>query len=364
MKKLLLIALLAVFACGCIGQQSAGAPAEYASEKSIFTDSETGVTVWQLTNSTGEDRIFYQEPNYFGPDGEKFLFKSDRADGQQRLYLLELGTGKIRLVRQSSSFGWAPCWSKDGKEIYVGETGKILVINTDSLKEKEIKVPSGLWITFLHLNPSGQRLVFIEEDMKGHRALSVMNTDGSDYRNLFEVDRKEIYYFDHPIFVDDDTVLVLTRGKDRDFSGMYNVPYLVKLDGTKDRLKAVCSHYDVNVQRKLVLCGSEGYIVDLGGNKVKEFEDLRGHGVWAPDGKTFLMTPDPVPVPSGPYSRKIVLLSSASDEKTVLIVHGNSYDSSLAVHTQPNAQFSPDGKAVIYESDKSGQTDLFMAFLR
>jgi len=357
-----ILAVSVILISGCVSQQQSSVVKEYPSEKTIFEDGS--VTVWRLTNNSGEDRIFYQEPSYFSPDGKKFLFRSDRGDGQYRIYTVDIASGEIRLVRESSSFGWAPCWSKDGSKIYIGDTGRILVVDANTLAEKEIKIPTDLWITFIHASPDGQRLLFVEENTEAHKYLLTIKTDGSEYKQLFEADQKEVFYFDHPIFVSNDVVIALTRGKDRDFSGWYNVPYLISMDGSKKRLSAVCSHYDVNVQKQLVLCGSEGYIVDLQGNKTEEFEDLRGHGVWASDGETFLMTPDPVPVPSGQYYKKIVLLSLGSDERKVLIGHGNSYDSSLAVHTQPNAQFSPDGKSVIYESDKDGQTDLYMAFVK
>ncbi len=43
----------------------------------------------------------------------------------------------------------------------------------------------------------------------------------------------------------------------------------------------------------------------------------------------------------------------SSDEIYSLVSHENTYDSSIEVHVQPNAQFSRDGKHIIYESDRN-----------
>ena len=343
---------------------------ESTSEKTFYKKSDVGTDVIQLTSNSFHDGIFYQEPNYFSPDNSKFLFKSEDRNAKGGIYLLDLNTGDIGLLK-NSPFGWTPTWSKDGKEVYVGENSKILAINIKTLpfllfgvpEERTINIPTdSSWITFLHLNPSGDRLLFIEEGQKTHKALSTIKTDGSDYRKLFITDQETVFFLDHPTFVDDNTILFLTRGENRNFRGDFNKPYLITLDGKLTRIPTTCSHYDVNPNGDKILCGQNGYIIDLEGNKLKEFPEINGHGAWAPDGDVFLLTGDPVPVPKeSQYFGKIVIMKFSSDEIYSLVSHESTYDSSLT-HIQPNAQFSRDGKHIIYESDRNQMqnTDLYL----
>lgn len=333
-----------------------------SSEKTFYKKSDAGTDVFRLTSDSGNDRIFYQEPNYFSPDSSKFLFKSDRGDGKERLYLLDISSGEINLLIKSDSYGHIPTWSFDGKEIFIGNYGKIIALDTKTFQEKNIEIPEKSWITFLHINPSGNKILFVEEGVEDHKGLSIINTDGTGFRRLFSADYDTVFFIDHPIFIDDNQILFLTRGSDRNFSNEYNQPYIINLEGDQRRLPVECSHYDVNTKSNKILCGSEGYIIDLKGNVLRNFSEIRGHGVWAPDGDTFLMTGDPMPVPSGPFFGKIIIMKLSSDEKYNLVSHESTYDSSLEKHIQPNAQFSRNGKYVIYESDKkqSKNSDLYL----
>ena len=161
---------------------------------------------------------------------------------------------------------------------------------------------------------------------------------------------------------DENTILFLTRGKNRDFTGDFNKPYLFNLDaGNFTRFPICCSHYDVHPNGDKILCASEGYIIDLDGNILKETYGIRGHGVWSSDDDTFLMTGDPVPVTEdSQYFGKITIMKLSTNETYNLVSHENTYDSSLSAHIQPNAHFSIDGKYIIYQSDRNGNLDLFL----
>ena len=331
------------------------------SEKNFYEKSDVGTDVFRLTADPGNDKIFYQEPNYFNPQDSLFLFKSDRDNGKEKIYLLNLRSGEIIQLRESSSFGHIPTWSIDGKEVYIGTKGEIIVTPIKDVKERRIRIPDDSWITFLHVNPSGDKIIFVEESADGHKGLAVVNVNGSDYKRLFSTDNKSVFYIDHPTFIDNNKILFLTRGKNRDFTGDYNKPYILDLNGALSRLPLECSHYDINFQGDKILCASEGYIINLNGDILQSFSELRGHGVWAPDGITFLMTGDPVSV-SERYFGKIVIMIFGSNISYNLVSHESTYNSSVEVHIQPNAQFSRNGRYVIYESDrgKSQNSDLYL----
>jgi Tol biopolymer transport system component len=362
-KEILLIIiflLIITVISGCINRTS------YNSEMEFYKKSDMGTDVIRLTNDSANDDIFYQNPSFFSPDDSKFLFRSQRGDGKYRLYILDLISGDINLLREDTSFGWIPTWSKNSEEVYVGHIGKIITINVENFEARIIDIPSDSWITFLDLSPSGDQLVFVEENtlpwIDHHKILSVINIDGSGYRQVYILDHVNEFYLDHPFFIDENTILFLTRGENRDFTGDFNKPYLINLEtGNISRFPICCSHYDVHPDGDKILCASEGYIIDLDGNILKETFGIKGHGVWSSDGETFMMTGDPVPVTNdSPYFGKITIMKLSSNETYNLVSHENTYDSSLEVHIQPNAHFSRDGRFIIYLSDKDGNLDLYM----
>lgn len=355
------VAILTLFLIGIIYANSNQDKKTYPSEKKFYEKSDIDTDVWQLTSDPGNDQIFYQEPNYFSPDGSLFLFKSSRDDGKEKLYLLHLDSGEITRLRDGD-FGHIPTWSADGRKIYIGESGKIIAVDVKTGQATDRKIPADSWLTFLDANPAGDKILFVEEGQAEHKGLSIINTDGSNYQRLFSTDYQTTFYIDHPTFIDNQRILFLTRGHRRDFTGEYNKPYILDLNGGLTRLSAACSHYDVNPKGDKILCASEGYIIDLAGRMLKSFPNIKGHGVWAPDGDTFLMTGDPVPVPSGPHFGKIVLLKFSADSAVNLVSHESTYNSTLAVHIQPNAQFSRDGQYIIYESDRGQMknSDLYL----
>ena len=330
---------------------------EIPSEKSFYKLSDLGTNVVQLTNNSENDGIFYQEPSYFSSNGKYFLFKSER-DGNA-LMVMNLETGKSAFLKKNSMYGWAPAWNNN--KIYLGGLSKIDVIDIENHNESKLDIKGSNVATFIHFNPSGNKMVFVEELFGNHRSLSIINADGTGYTELFLLDKENEFYLDHPTFINDEEILFLTRGKNRDFRDNYNKPYIINLKGEKRKLPVECSHYDINSKGDKIICATEGYIIDLNGNKLKELE-LRGHGAWHPNGETFLMSGDPIPVPDGPYFGKIVLMNFSNDEIVNLVSHESTYDSTLERHIQPNAQFSRDGNFVIYESDRGEgkNTDLFI----
>lgn len=337
-------------------------PFDISSERSFYKKSDLGTDVVRLTSNVGNDGIFYQEPNYFSPDNRYFMFKSER-DGKNRLMVIDLKTNNMTYLN-TGTYGWAPAWSNKRNEVYVGKTGKISVINVENKSESEIDIPDLKSATFLHLSPSGDRLLFIEESFGRHLALSTIKTDGSDYTILYILDQEKEFYLDHPTFINDREILFLARGEGRDFRRDYNKPYIISLNRSIKKLPVECSHYDVNPKGDKILCATEGYIINLEGNKMKEL-NLKGHGVWHPDGERFLMTGDPIPVPDGPYFGKIVIMNFGNEEITSVLNHENTYNSTIDVHIQPNAQFSRDGNYVIYESDllRGNNTDIYLISL-
>lgn len=323
------------------------------SEHTTALDPLRNATIHRFTSDAGDDDVFYQEPRSFGgPDGDLFLFRSTRGDGEYRLHLLNLTSGAIARAFEDTSFGWSPTWSADGRELVVGQGAKLVVLDATTGAARDVPLPTDSWITFPHVSPDGTRLLFVEEARTSgaaqHLALGLARLDGSGYRRLYTLDGATEQYLDHPVWLDDMRVAFLTRGPARDFRGDFNRPYVLDLaTGALARLPHECSHYDPNPRASLLLCGQEGYVLDASGTTTFAYEGIHGHAAWAPDGERFLATADPVPVPEGqPHHGTIALLRMGSDARVDLVRHGSAYDS--VGHDQPDAQWSPDGRWIVW----------------
>ncbi len=324
-----------------------------ANEKTLVGTSLLNTPIYQLTSDEWFASIFYQTPNFFSSDGSEFLFRA-RGLGPFYLYLVNPDSGAMRKVSSDVHFGWMPAWLDDAQKIYIGKGGAIKSVDVSNWEEEEFSLPTENWISFLDVQ--GNRILFVEEESRlgddiKHIGLSVVNTDGSNYRQLYLADWETVFYLDHPMFLADGEILFLTRGVDRDFTGDFNKPWIVSADGGLRQIPVQCSHYDVHPDGDKILCGSEGYVIDLFGNILMSFTELSGHGAWSPDGDIFLMTTYPEMMNEENAKGVITLVTFPGGEKTALVEHQSTYDSSLGVHIQPNAQFSPDGRYVIYESD-------------
>src|SRR3989344_2818068 len=229
-------------------------------EKSFYKKSDLGTDVMRLTNASGNDGIFYQEPNYFSDNGKYFLFKSER-DGKDRLMVIDLESGNMTFIKKTRMYGWAPAWNDN--KVYVGDSSKIIIIDIENYEESKIDLPDNVIATFIHFNPAGDKMVFVEEIFGEHKSLSVINVNGTGYKKLFILDKEKEFYLDHPTFINDYEILFLTRGEERNFSGDFNKPYVINLEGIKRRLPLDCSHYGINSNGDKIICASEGYIIDL-----------------------------------------------------------------------------------------------------
>ncbi|MEK7523855.1 MAG: hypothetical protein AAB588_02370 [Patescibacteria group bacterium] len=360
------------------------------SEMSVIGRSEIGTRVIEGTRNMIYDDVFYGEPSGWRPGlprgSYEFLFLSERglgergpSDGKTRLYLQNLNTRKIRVLRtqvswqRSGEIGFGPCWSHDGKEIFIGEHGKILAVNADTGEERRISLPYGndLFITFLHVSPDGDKFLGVEEghgeDGKDyHRGLFVMNVDGTGYRRIYTLDLEKEFYMDRPQFVDNNTIFFLTRGLtadgQRDYNGIFNHPFLISLKEEEEmphnieewqayRLPLECSHSNANPDGTRIVCGQEGYIIDRQGNIIHDYRGILGSHATFVDNENVIFTQQYDWPEDSPYSGKIVIVNIRTGTITVIVDHENSYDGGTTHHSQPNAHASPDGAFIVYVAD-------------
>lgn len=121
----------------------------------------------------------------FSPNLQKITYLS-YAGETPRVYLLDIETGKQRLVGQFSGMTFAPVFSPDSSKLLLSYAkGGITNIYEMDLKTNKTKqLTSGSAIdTSPSYSPDGKKIVF-NSDRGGNQQLYVMNADGSDIRRI------------------------------------------------------------------------------------------------------------------------------------------------------------------------------------
>ncbi|MXO91940.1 Tol-Pal system beta propeller repeat protein TolB [Pontixanthobacter aquaemixtae] len=121
----------------------------------------------------------------YSPDYRRLLYLS-YTDGNPRIYIYDIGTGRQTLVTQSTNPTFAPRWSPDGKWILYSMA---VAGNTDIYRVSAEGGPSirltntpGIDIGGSY-SPDGSKIVF-ESDRSGSQQIYVMNSDGTDQKRL------------------------------------------------------------------------------------------------------------------------------------------------------------------------------------
>lgn len=121
----------------------------------------------------------------YSPDYKRLLYLS-YVDGNPRLYVYNIGSGKQILVSQSSNPTFAPRWSPDGKSILysmaVGGNTDIYRVPSSGGDSVRLTSTPGIDIGGSY-SPDGSKIVF-ESDRSGTQQCYVMDADGSNQRRL------------------------------------------------------------------------------------------------------------------------------------------------------------------------------------
>jgi len=116
----------------------------YPDQRRKYTDSKTGHTVWQMTDTPGRitHAQYFSQPGTT-PDGKWLLYGSDRGSekGQLNLFKMNLQSGEsIQLTESNKNL--VPRWSHlspDGKEIYfIEDRNHFKAVNIETLEERSL----------------------------------------------------------------------------------------------------------------------------------------------------------------------------------------------------------------------------------
>ena len=121
----------------------------------------------------------------YSPDYKKLLYLS-YVDGNPRIYVYDIGTGRQQLVAETGNPTLAPRWSPDGSYILysmaVGGNTDIYRVPATGGQSVRLTDTPGIDIGGSY-SPDGSRIVF-ESDRSGSQQCYVMNADGSGQRRI------------------------------------------------------------------------------------------------------------------------------------------------------------------------------------
>ena len=121
----------------------------------------------------------------YSPDYKKLVYLS-YVDGNPRIYVYDIGTGRQTLVTQSENPTFAPRWSPDGRWILysmaIGGNTDIYRVSASGGRSERLTDTPGIDIGGSY-SPDGRRIVF-ESDRSGAQQCYVMDADGSNQRRI------------------------------------------------------------------------------------------------------------------------------------------------------------------------------------
>ncbi len=122
----------------------------------------------------------------FSPNSQEITFMS-YAEGQPRVFLMNLETGQRQVVGNFPGMTFAPRFSPDGQRIVMslqeGGGSSIFEMDLRSRQQRRITSVPGAIDTGPSYAPDGGRIVF-ESDREGTQQLYVANSDGSGVRRI------------------------------------------------------------------------------------------------------------------------------------------------------------------------------------
>ncbi|MFN6933944.1 MAG: Tol-Pal system beta propeller repeat protein TolB [Tsuneonella sp.] len=121
----------------------------------------------------------------YSPDYRKLMYLS-YVDGNPRIYVYDIGTGRQTLVTESRNPTFAPRWSPDGRSVLysmaVNGNTDIYRVSANGGASTRLTDGPGIDIGGSY-SPDGSQIVF-ESDRSGGQQCYVMNADGSNQRRI------------------------------------------------------------------------------------------------------------------------------------------------------------------------------------
>ena len=150
----------------------------HPSELREFQDSQTGAHIYQLTNDTSINHNLYFLTPSFTPDQGYLIFTSYRS-GKPNFFKLEFPNGDIvQLTDADDIHGYSGVISKEGTELFYSQADAIKAIHLDTFEERVLAEFPGGGLGECSVSADEQFIVTaMKRDDKSH--ITVTATDGS-----------------------------------------------------------------------------------------------------------------------------------------------------------------------------------------
>ena len=365
----------------------------YPSELQEFDDQETGAHIFQLTNDNTINHNLYFLTSSFTPDQKYLIFTSYRA-GKANFFKLEFPNGKIVQITDGDDVhGYSGVISKDGTELFYTEGDAIKAIHLDTFKERLLaEFPHGSLgecsvsadekfivtamkhdgkshITVTATDGSGGEVIYTSPDQtiihpqfhpkradviaySGDPAprMWTIKRDGTDNRNLYEHENSE--FLVHETFLGSQDELIVTHW-----------PYALRRISLETLEMQTISDFNAwhiasNRAGTKVLCdtvhpdiGLRLVDVETGEHTAICYPESSSSGSqWKKD--RYAVAEDWAAAQQAGDREKLLSWM----EMKVDTVYGPQW-------THPHPSFSPDETAVVYTSDVSGYSHVYVAVI-
>ena len=378
----------------------------YAPEYREYMDPLTHRRVCQLTDSTAEDyHLYFYNPSVT-PDGKYLVFLSERT-GVGNLFRLELQNGEIVQLTDAQPIRaeyWPfteavqgvgsclPAIANCGQEVFYFEGTDLLAVGIESLKRRQLlSLPSDRRPSMLQANAGGETLVFAtwDEDLfmeRSHRAYagerfpdehffqettSTMMRVEAETGQAEEVLRKERFWINHVHVNPQDRDLILFC---HEYSELPDRMWLLDVatqkcgpipgQGAEEWYqhefwsgdgRRICFHGGISGDNTQGFCGwcspnGEGYTKAYHATSGRAYAHYNVH----PDGQTMVTDGEARP---GCISK--VHLRDGKQEFEILCRH-DSYTFGDDQRCHPHPSFTPDGRQVIFTSNRTGTSNVYL----
>lgn len=231
----------------------------------------------------------------------EIVFVSDRG-GNQDIYLMDVDLAHVSALTQSEAEDWAPSWSPDGEQLTFASTRNggwnIYVMNVTN--RKIVQLTETGKDRRPAWSPTGASIAFTSE-RDGNSEIYIMRSDGSEQLNITNHRARD----DRPVWSPDEDRIAFSSNRDGDW---------------------------------------EVYIQNLEADTMDQITDTVGPdfpGAWAADGRSILL-----------FSAGDIIHYSFESEEVTLLTRNESKEGTPS--------YSPDGTLILFESDRSGDYDIWI----
>jgi len=361
----------------------------FPSERRALRDEKTGAPLWQVTAAEAMHHHFYfTNPSW--PDDQRELYFVSYRTGFPNLFAAAESDGGItQLTDRVDINPFSPAATRDGRRLYFSARDCVVEVDRETLRERVVAKFDGAKLGNCSLNPAGTRLaigvrlpdccrlalielssgmtrILIEKAEVGHvqfcpaddslleysgppgARIWTLRTDGSGDRNLYPQRPGE--WIVHESWLGDGSEIIFTqwpralRAVSRDGSRVRTIAAFNSWHQSSDRagrwIVSDTNHPDIGLQRVNARTGQRRTLchprATNRGTQWKFTEPARGAGIDTSIIRGDRPELDRPPQPQDPAS-----------------VYGPQW-------THPHPAFSPDGRRVVFTSDRDGWSQVYV----